>query len=201
MTPVIVGVGVALVAVIVVWLVASVHRGPRMFARRSAKGARAAVRPTSTPDERAAGVIRDAERALAQARDEARGIVADAELKATEIASEAELARSAMLAGAREAAGRAAGEIRNDAKRTARAIIQEAERKAGEIVASAETAQAEAQGEVAREQELAAEARRDLATLLLSLLAEVQREDAGPANLYPLSNAQVVRGIGSDRAD
>ena len=173
MTPVVVGIGVALVGAIVVWLVAAVPRTRR------------------APGDGAATV-----------GDDAEAIVAEAEAKAAEIIAAAEESRESLLAGARESAGRAAGEIRKDAKRTARAIIQESEQKAREIVAEGELRRIQAEGEVVREQELADAARRELATMVRGLLAEVEHGPGEPAeNVYQFDEAQETRGTRSRSAE
>jgi vacuolar-type H+-ATPase subunit H len=156
----------------------------------------------SVGDAREAAVIRDAERSLAEARREASAIVTQAEQKAHEIAAAAENARQALLAGARESAGRSAGEIRKDAKRTASAIVKEAEEKAGEIVAAAELLRAQVERELALERQLADEKRRELSTLLVNLLGDVQRASAGgTTNIRNLSDARETRSSSADAAD
>ena len=159
---------------------------------RRAAGGRRAAGPES--DARDAAAIRDADRALPTARREASAIVREAEERAAEIGASAESERQTLLVVTREAAGRAAWEIKRDAKRTARAIIQEAEERAREIVAEAASGRAQAERQLVRDRELAENIRRELATFLLDLLAEVQRTPGErPANVYTLGEAQQAR--------
>lgn len=81
-----------------------------------------------------------------------------------------------------------------EAKREASAIIGEAEQKAGEIVAAAELARAQLEREAAHERKLADEKRGELSTLLLNLLAEVQRTSGAAATtVHSLSEARETR--------
>ena len=150
MTPLVVGLGVALVAGVVIWLVASIQR----------------LHP----------VIGDIEQTLAEAESEAEAIVAAAEAKAAGIVSGADT----VIAEARETAGRAAAEIRSDAKRTARGIIKEAEYRGRELVETAELQRVHAEQAAARAQEFAERSRREFAELVLALLAHVRREPVTP---------------------
>jgi flagellar biosynthesis/type III secretory pathway protein FliH len=197
--PALIGIGALLAALVIGWLIVAVvrriRRGHRyrVKQRRLAKLRRAhAEDPTRGPSE--AAVIRDAERSLAEARREASAIVTEAERKANEIAAAAESAREALLADARQSAGRAAGEIKTDAKRTASAIVREAEDRAETIVAAAELARAELEREMTRERQLADEKRRELSTLLVNLLGEVQRAStAGSTNVRTLGDLRETR--------
>ena len=211
MFPALIGIGAALAAVTIGWLIVGLvrlaqrgHRN-RVEQRRMAKMRQAdREQPSSAPagDARQAAVIRDAERSLAEARREASAIVAEAHRKAHEIADAAESARKALLAGARESAGRAAAETTKDAKRTASAIVKEAEEKAGEIVAAAELKRAQIERELAHERQLADEKRRELSTLLVNLLGEVQRASVGgPTNVRNLMDARETRADSADAVD
>ena len=100
------GLGLAVAAVALVWGIALLvvrfrrdHRR-RVAARRRVELRRVNSQPEVEPDPRATAVIRDAERALAEARREADAIVAAAEARADQIAADAEDARQALLAGA-----------------------------------------------------------------------------------------------------
>ena len=118
------------------------------------------------------------------------------------IAAAAESAHQALLARARESAGRAAGEITKDAKRTASAIVKEAEQKAGAIVAASELVRDQIEQELAREQQQADEKRRELSVLLVNLLGEVQRASVGETtNVRSLSDLRDTRSSSSDAAD
>jgi vacuolar-type H+-ATPase subunit H len=201
--PVLIGIGAALAALAIVGLIAGVVRGVRRGHRQRVEERSWAEMRRGDADQRnrepaaearEAALIRDAERSLAEARSEASAIVTEAERKANEIAAAAESAREALLAAARESAGRAAGQIRKDAKRTASAIVKEAEEKAGEIVAAAELVRAQVERELTRERQLADEKRRELSTLLPALLAEVQRVSGdGATNVHTLSEVQETR--------
>ena len=146
MTPVVVGIGVALVGAVVVWLVASIPR----------------LHP----------VIGDVDGKPAGAESEAEAIVAAAEAKAVQIVAAAQTAG----AEARETAGRSASEIRGDAKRTARRIVKEAEDRGVEIVETAELHRVQAERAAARAQRLADQSLREFAELVQALLAHVDRE-------------------------
>ena len=203
MIPVIGGAGVAIVVVVVVWLIARLvvrlrrAHEQRVEARRLDKmrrstGGRREAGPESGPGN--AAVTWDSERVISEARREATAIVIEAEERAAEIGASAESERQTLLAVTREAAGRAAWEIKRDAKRTARAIIQEAEERAREIVAETASGRAQAERQLVRDRELAENIRRELATFLLDLLAEVQRTPGErPANVYTLGEAQHAR--------
>jgi F0F1-type ATP synthase membrane subunit b/b' len=104
--PALVGLGIAVAAVALVWGIALLlvrfrreHRR-RVAARRRVELRRLNSQSEDEPDPRATAVIRDAERALAEARREAEAIVAAAETRADQIAAEAEDAREALLARA-----------------------------------------------------------------------------------------------------
>ena len=183
MIPAIAGIGAALAVVALVFLVAPV-RGRLRLARGRRKEVRKlghARRPAAgspgeqEPDLREAAAVRDAERALEQARREAHSIVSAAKEQAAGIVAAAEDASEARIAAARETAGRAAEEISEDAKRSARGIIREAQEKAQAIVDAAELQQAEAERNVARQRELADRTRQDVMTLLRDLLAAARR--------------------------
>jgi FtsZ-interacting cell division protein ZipA len=101
-----VGLGIAVAAVALVWGIALLfvrlwrERRRRVAARRRVELRRLNSQPEDAPDPRATAVIRDAERALAEARREAEAIVAAAEARADQIAADAEDARQALLASA-----------------------------------------------------------------------------------------------------
>jgi len=198
-TPLVVGIGVALAAVVVGWLLLAAQPARRSRRKEGDDASLEAGSPNT--EAQAAMVIPDAERRLAEARREAEELVAAARQEAAEITAQAHDMREAMLANARESAGRTTAEIRNDAKKTARAIVQEAERKAAEIVSSADLRVVEAERELSRERTLAKEARRDLEELVRGLLAEV-KDVAGepPSNVYALDEAEGARAGGADRA-
>jgi hypothetical protein len=209
--PALIGIGAALAAVTIGWLIVGMIRRARrahrhrVELRRMAKMQRAdKEQRNSAPagDARQAAVIRDAERSLAEARREASAIVTEAERKADEIAAAAETARKALLDGARESAGRAAAQTRNDAMRTASAIVREAEEKAGEIVAKAELERAQVERELAHQQQLADKKRRELSALLVNLLGDVQRASVGgTTNVRNLSDARETRADSPDAVD
>jgi len=106
MMPALVGLGAALVVIAHVWstaiLVVRLRRSKRrrVAAERRAEQRRLTSEPGEERDPRATAVIRDAERALADARREADAIVAAAETRAAEIEADAERARRAVLARA-----------------------------------------------------------------------------------------------------
>ena len=152
MTPVVVGIGVALAGAVVVWLVASIPR----------------LHP----------VIGDADRKPAEPKREAEAIVAAAEAKAAQIVVAAQTAG----AEARETAGRSASEIRGDAKRTARRIIKEAEDRGLEIVETAELQRVQAERVATRAQRFADQSLREFAELVQALLVHVDREFPPAAN-------------------
>ena len=103
---------------------------------------------TGARDERAAAVIRDAERALGEARRKGDEIVEAAEAKAAKMHAAAE--------------------------RRARTIIRTAEEKARELAEAGELDLADARLFAAREREAAAKTRDELRTLLLDLLDEAK---------------------------
>jgi F0F1-type ATP synthase membrane subunit b/b' len=81
-----------------------------------------------------------------------------------------------------------------EARREASAIVREAEQQADEIIAAAKLAQAELERKAAHERKLADQKRRELSTLLLSLLAEVQQTSgAGATIVHSLSEARETR--------
>jgi colicin import membrane protein len=170
--PVLVGIGVALVAAIVVGLVVATRRARASSVRKPAPPIAAGA---PGPDPRAVAVIRDAERALTEARRRAAAIVEEAEAKAAQIAADAEAAREEVLAEARQEAGREAAEIRQDAKLTARSILEEAEDKAREVAAAAEIERARTERALVHEHEQAAGVRRELTEMVRNLLDEVER--------------------------
>lgn len=147
MIPVAVGIGALLALAALAWTVpwtrGGLHhaRARRRSAREIGQGAAVAAR---TPDrqitlesnEREAAVIRDAERALAQARREGDEIIAAAEAKAAEVQS-------------------AAGQ-------QARMIIHEAEEKARELAESAELFAAREREAAAKTRDELASLLRDL---------------------------------------
>ena len=194
--PVFVGIGAVLAAVAVGWATAGLVRRRRRSHRNQPDKRRAlAARPAESghgaapaDDMRARMVIQDAERTLAEARRRAEAIVEDAEQKATDIAAAAQQRGKALVASARESAGREALAITDDAKRTGRGIVREAEERAAQIVAAAQ-----------RQQALADEKRAELSQLLHHFLGRVQRSaGAGEANVLDLGEA---RQAPSERAD
>ena len=165
MIPVAVGLGAFLLLAALLWIVRGTQHARMHKKRVRAIGQSHGIASgfpsdrrqiTGERDERAAAVIRDAERALAQARLEGDAIVAAAETKAAEMQSAAE--------------------------RTARAIIHDAEEKAGELLEAAELQATEARKQAAREREAAQRAREQLSELIRQLLDEVRRP---PAALPP----------------
>jgi len=199
MIPVVGGVGAAVLAALLVWVAAPARLGLRRArnlrrdARRLDQMSRSDAEHPGAKDRdpREATVIRDAERALAQARDEARAIVADAEARAATIVADAGQAGRTQVATAREAAGRAAEEIKQDAKRSARSIIREAQEKAQGILDAADLQLAEAERRAAHNQELAEQTQRELTALLHKLLEEARRGPGVRAvNVYPLGETQ-----------
>jgi cell division septum initiation protein DivIVA len=166
--PVVMGVAAALAVVVIVGLFASGRGSRRTSGRKSVQppGAGGAHVAPAGPDPRAAAVIRDAERALAEARRRADAIVQEAEAKSAEIAADAEAAREAVLA---------------EARRSAHAVVKQAENEARELVASAELRCARAEEAMLRDYELAAERRQELSRLVRGLLDEVEAR-LGSAN-------------------
>ena len=151
MSPVAVGIGVALVAAVVIWLMACIQRRP--------------------PGE-------EAQRILEEARSEAKTIVAAAEAKAAETAAEAA-----------ESAGHKADELTRDAERTADDVIKRAKEKSWDLVAAGELQRTLARHEAIRVQELADGVRSELAEMVSSLLAEVERTSgAWSANGHAVAN-------------
>lgn len=211
MVSVLIGIGAALAAVAIGWLtlglirrVRRAHRHRvelrRMAEIRRADGKQGASSPAT--DTREAAVIRDAERSLAEARGKADAIVSEAEREASEIAAAAESARNELLAGARESAGRAAAETKKDAMRTASAIVKEAEEKAAEIVAAAEGKRAQVEHELTQLRQLAAEKRKELSTLLVNLLGDVQRAfPGGTTTVRALPKARETSSDSAEAAD
>ena len=102
--PAVVGLGVALAVVVLAWIGTAVVMKMRRERRRAAEARRTAA--MSGPagegglDPRAAAVIRDAERVLTLAREEARKIVEEAEARASEIVAAAERRGDALLTDA-----------------------------------------------------------------------------------------------------
>jgi cell division septum initiation protein DivIVA len=193
--PVAVGIGAALVILLVGWLIVSGVRGfwrahsQRAEKRRLARMRRSERKHPSEVEQ--AVLVRKAQQNLVEARREASTIVKEAEQKASEIVATAASTRQALLGGAQESAGRAAAEIKKDAKRTASAIVKEAEQKASEIVAAAE-----------RERKLAEEKRSELSALLLGLLAEIQGATGARAtNVHALHEAQETRSSRAGSAE
>jgi cell division septum initiation protein DivIVA len=176
MIPIAAGVGAFLALAVFAWVVAPTRLGFRN-ARNQRRNARKLKQAGSAPDqgpnharpttsernEREAAVIRDAERALAQARQEAQEIVAEAKAKAAEVHSAA--------------------------SRTARAAIRDAEQKAGKLVEAAELHVADAKLLAAREREAAEQTRRELESLLRDLLAHAEGSPAAPpTNVFTISS-------------
>ncbi len=161
MIPVAVGIGALLALAVLASIVRSTRGGLHHFRtrRRSARtivqrhavasGSRNDPRQiTGERDDRGAAVIRDAERALGEARRKGEEIVEAAEAKAAKMHAAAE--------------------------RQARTIIRHAEEKAGELVEAGELDLADAKLFAAREREAAAKTRDELRTLLLDLLNEAK---------------------------
>ena len=92
--PAVVGLGVALAVVVLAWIGTAVVMKMRRERRRAAEARRTAAMSGPAAegglDPRAAAVIRDAERVLTLAREEARKIVEEAEARASEIIVAAE---------------------------------------------------------------------------------------------------------------
>ena len=180
----------------VVWLLASFRLPARGYARkRSSSVSRANAEPRS--GGKAASLIQDAERTLAEARREAEALLAKRGRRRRRSPRRLRTTRETLLADAKESAGRSAAEIRNDAKRTARAIVQEAERKASEIVSEADCRRLEAERELSRDREIVKDARHELTKLLLELLAEVKdMSGERPTNVYALDEAHGPKPAG-----
>jgi hypothetical protein len=168
MIPTLAGIGAALALAAVIWISAPARlglrraRGLRREARRLTDGPQPIGHESGNDQNpREAAVIRDAERALAQARQEARAILAETEATAAEVHSAAE--------------------------RDGRAIIAEAREKAHELIELAELKVADAEQRAAHEREAADRTRHVLTQLLRDLLAEVKSPPAeGAANVYTL---------------
>jgi hypothetical protein len=177
MIPIAVGIGAFLALVVFVWAVAPTKlefrkaRNERRNARKLKQASRSPALPetadrvhktTIERNEREAAVIRDAERALAQARQQGDEIIAQSEAKAAEMQTAAE--------------------------RRARTIVREAEEKAGELVEAAQLHVADAKVLAAREREKAEQTRRAVASLLLDLLAQAKGSPASPpTNVYTIT--------------
>lgn len=137
MIPAAVGLGVALALALLVWLVARTVL--KMRRKREQADARrlAAMRGQAGEgglDPRAAAVIRDAERVLGRAREEARNIVEEAEAHASEIVAAAERTSEARFAAARTDAERSLRrqqEMRDDLAAMIRGLLEEVERGVG----------------------------------------------------------------------
>jgi len=150
-TPVLVGVGAALACTALVWLIASMVRSPRRSSRRVVRTVR--VPAASTFDARQSSVIRDAERALTAAQEEAKAIVAAAEARAAEVQAEAaeaarslvraaeEMNRELVSAGAHELVSRqqAAERIRRELEGVIRGLIARVDDEAGDSAAGGRT--------------------------------------------------------------
>jgi len=198
--PVVAGIGATIALVVLVWVA-----GPARLGLRRARDLRRASRKldqTRRPadqrpveprrDEREAAVLRDAERALERAREEARAMLADAEAKAQAIVAKAGDTRAVDLAAVRAEASRSAEEIVQEAKGRAQVIIGEAEAKRQELLSAAEQQLAAAEQHAERERAIAEETRRRMTALLRDLLAQARGESEA-ANVYPLDGAQEAR--------
>jgi cell division septum initiation protein DivIVA len=168
MIPTLAGIAAALALAAVIWFAAPTRlgfrraRGLRREARRLTDGQQPVDHEFGDVQNlREAAVIRDAERALVQARQEARAIVAEAEARAAQVHSAAE--------------------------RDGRAIIAAARDQADELVELAELKVTDAEQRAAHEREAADRTRRVLTQMLRDLLAEVTSPPAaGAANVYTL---------------
>lgn len=141
MTPAAVGLGVALALALLVWLVARTVLKMRRDRRQAEARRLVAMRGEAGEggvDPRAAAVIRDAERVLGRAREEARKIVEEAEAHASEIAAAAERTSEAQYAAARTDAERSlrrqqelAQRMRDELAAMIRGLLEEVERGLG----------------------------------------------------------------------
>ena len=178
MIPVLLGVAAALALLLLVSLVARTaigyrrKRGHRREAHRLAHAQSAGNAGSSDTQARESAVIRDAERALAEARRRSEQIVADAEAQAAEIQSAAE----------------------QEATRRAHAIVREAQQRANELRTAAESS-------AAADHALSERIRTELTTLLRDMLEEA-RHSAAPHldNVVPIEGQQEPRARRSDRA-
>jgi hypothetical protein len=178
MIPVVLGVAAALAVLLLVSLVARAaigyrrKRSQRRESHRLARAQSAGNTGSSDAQARESAVIRDAERALAEARRRSDEIVAAAETQAAEIQSAAE----------------------QEATRRAHAIVREAQQRANELRGDAESS-------AAADHALAERIRSELTTLLRDMLEEARHSSVPqPDNVVPLEGQQEPRARRSDRA-
>ncbi len=148
---VLVGIGATVATLVVGWAVVSGTRRTRRSRRLRVEERRNARvwREREKAQQQEAAAARDPDQVLIRARQGADTLVAEAKSAAAGIAERAE--------------------------RTAGEVIGAAEQEATEIIAAAELTRARFEEEMNRERRAVADQRAELATLLVNLLAEIQR--------------------------